>query len=124
VIPAAVPAAVAPAAAPPPPPPPPDFNQLTAADPQFIEQNANLARQNQLTMAQLLNAFKGRAQSYQDNANAHGALFSGAAVNAQRSAAQGYSDQAAQQAQNYAQAQDANRNSVWNRILQQFAGGS
>jgi hypothetical protein len=123
---AGIPLSVAPAVAPAPapPPPPPDFNALTATDPQFIEQNANLARQNQLTMAQLLNAFKGRAQSYQDNANAHGALFSGAAVNAQRSAAQGYSDQAAQQAQNYAQAQDANRNSVWNRILQQFAGGS
>lgn len=106
------------------PPPPPDFNALTLADPQYITGQADAARQNQLAMDQLLKGFKGQAQGYQDNANAHGALFSGAAVNAQRSAAQGYADQSAQQAQNLQSGTHNLYNSVWNRLLQQLAGGS
>jgi len=116
-------AAVAPAP-PPAPPPPPDFNALTLADPQYTTGISDLQRQNQLSMDQLLKQFKGQAQSYQDNANAHGALFSGAAVNAQRSAGQNYADQSAQQAQNLQSGQHNLYNSVWQRLIQQLAGGS
>lgn len=115
----AQPAPVAPAA-----PPAPDFNALVNADPGYITGNADNERQNQLAMQQLLHRFRTTAQGYQDNANAHGALFSGAAVNAQRSAAQGYGDQAAQQAANYAQNQNQIAGSAWQRILNQLAGGS
>lgn len=117
--PAPVAAAPAPVA-----PPPVDFSTLVGTDPEYVTGQADAARQNQLAMDQLLKGFKGQAQSYQDNANAHGALFSGAAVNAQRSAAQGYADQSAQQNANYAQQTHQIRNQVWNRLLSQLAGGS
>lgn len=115
----------APAAAPaaPAPPPRPDFNALTLADPQYTTGVSDLQRQNQLSMDQLLHSFKQTAQGYQDNANAHGALFSGAAVNAQRSAGQGYADQSAQLAQNLQSGQHNLYNSVWQRLLTQLAGG-
>lgn len=117
--PAPVAAAPAPVA-----PPPPNFEALINADPGYTTGNEDNQRQNALAMQRLLQNFKGTAQGYQDNANAHGALFSGAAVNAQRSAAQSYGDQAAQQAANYAQNQNQIAQSAWQRILNQLAGGS
>lgn len=122
-------AAPAPAAAvapppPPPPPPPPDFNALTLSDAQYTTGKQQLEQQNTLTLEQLLKGYKGQAQSYQDNANAHGALFSGAAVNAQRSAAQGYADQQRQQALNYGGAQSQLYQNVFQRLIQQLAGGN
>lgn len=105
-------------------PAPPNFEALLNADPGYITGNQDNVRQNALAMDRLLKSFKGQAQGYQDNANAHGALFSGAAVNAQRSAAQGYEGQAAQQAANYAQNQNSIATNAWQRILQQLAGGS
>lgn len=104
-------------------PPPIDFSTLVGTDPQYIRDQANAKAQNDLNVANLLKAFKGTAQGYQDNANAHGALFSGAAVHAQNYAAQGYADQAAQQAQSYKTGYDNNLSSAWQRILQQYAGG-
>jgi type IV secretory pathway VirB10-like protein len=118
------PAPVAPPAPPAPPPPPPDYEALVNADPNYISAQSDLARQNELAMDRLLKNFKGTAQGYQDNANAHGALFSGAAVNAQRSASQAYTDQSAQQAQDYLGGQHTNKTNAWQRILQQLAGGS
>lgn len=115
----AQPAPVAPVA-----PPPPNFEALINADPGFTTGNQDNQRQNALAMQRLLQNFKTTSQGYQDNANAHGALFSGAAVNAQRSAAQGYEGQAAQQAANYAQNQNQIAQSAWQRILNQLAGGS
>lgn len=105
-------------------PAPPNFDQLLNADPGYITGNQDNVRQNALAMQQLEKNFRTTSQGYQDNANAHGALFSGAAVNAQRSAAQGYGDQAAQQAANYAQNQNSIATNAWQRILQQLAGGS
>lgn len=105
-----------------PPPPPPDFNALTLSDPQYTTGKQQLEQQNQLTLEQLLKGYKGQAQSYQDNANAHNALFSGAAVNAQRSAAQGYADQQRQQALNYGQGQSNLYNNVFQRLIQQLGG--
>lgn len=119
VLPAA-PVAAAPAAA---SPAPVDFNALTLADPQYTTGQADLARQNELAMSQLLHSFRGTAQGYQDNANAHGALFSGAAAHAQNYAAQNYANQSAQQAQNYQSGQHNLYNNVWNRLLTQLAGG-
>lgn len=118
---AAVTAPVA-AVAPAPPPPAPDFNALTLSDAQYTTGKQQLEQQNQLTLEQLLKGYKGQAQSYQDNANAHGALFSGAAVNAQRSAAQGYADQQRQQALNYGQGQSNLYNNVFQRLIQQLGG--
>jgi hypothetical protein len=115
-------AAAAPVA--PPPPPPPDFNALTLSDPQYTVGKQQLEQQNQLTLEQLLKGYKGQAQGYQDNANAHGALFSGAAVNAQRSAAQGYADQQRQQALNYGQQSSGLYQNVFQRLIQQLAGGN
>lgn len=122
--PLAPPAPVAPVApAPPPPPPPPDFNALTLADAQYTTQQNQINQQNQLTLEQLLKGYKGTAQGYQDNANAHGALFSGAAVNAQTQAAQQYADQQRQQALNKQGQDSTNYNNVFQRLIQQLAGG-
>jgi hypothetical protein len=118
------PAPAAPAAAPAAPPPPPDFNSLTLNDAQYTTGINDLTRQNDLTLAQLLKGYKGSAQSSQDNANAHGALFSGAAVNAQTHLAQDYADQQAQQAQNFLSGEHGLYNSVYQRLVQQLAGGS
>jgi hypothetical protein len=121
----AAPAPVAPAApVAPPPPPPPDFNALTLADAQYTTQQNQINQQNTLTLEQLLKGYKGQAQGYQDNANAHGALFSGAAVNAQRSAAQSYADQQRQQALNKQGADSQNYQNVFQRLIQQLAGGN
>lgn len=117
--------APAPLQAPPPPAPaapPPDFDALTKADPQYIAAQADRNRQNQLALQALQQGFARNSQGYQDNANAHGALFSGAAVNAQRSAAQSYADQQAQQAAAYLQGQHQDYSTAWTRILQQLAG--
>lgn len=120
----AAPLAPAAVAAPAPPPPPPiDFNALTLTDPQYTTGKNQLEQQNQITLEQLLKGYRGQAQGYQDNANAHGALFSGAAVNAQRSAAQSYADQQRQQALNYGGQQSNLYFDVWNRLKQQLAGG-
>jgi hypothetical protein len=126
VVSGAMPQPFAPPAPPPAPvaPPPPDFNALINADPGYTTGNEDNLRQNKLAMDRLLQNFKTTSQGYQDNANAHGALFSGAAVNAQRSAGQSYSDSAAQQAANYAQNQNQIYTSAWQRILNQLAGGS
>lgn len=118
VLPAAAPAA--PAA---PAPPAPDFNALTLTDPQYTTGVSDLQRNNDLAMQRLLHGFQGTSQSYQDNANAHNALFSGAAVHAQNYAAQNYADQSAQQAQNLQSGQHALYTNVWNRLLTQLAGG-
>jgi hypothetical protein len=120
----APPALAAPAAAPAAPPPPPDFNALTLSDPQYTTGINDLTRQNDLTLAQLLKGYRGSAQGAQDNANAHGALFSGAAVNAQNHLAQGYADQQAQQAQNLLGGEHNLYSNVYQRLLQQLAGGA
>lgn len=105
-------------------PPPPDFNALTLADPQYIAAQADRAAQNKLALDALAKGFAQTSQSYQDNANHHGALFSGAAVHAQNYAGQQYADQQAQQAANNLQGQHGDYSAAWQRILQQLAGGS
>lgn len=103
--------------------PPPDYQTLINADPGYIDATADRNRQNQLALEALRHGFAQSAQGSQDNANSHGALFSGAAVNAQRSIAQSYADQQAQQAANYAQGGHQDRTAAWQRILAQLAGG-
>lgn len=105
-------------------PPPPDFNTLVNGDPGYIDATADRAAQNKLALDALQKGFAQTSQGYQDNANAHGALFSGAAVNAQRYAGQQYADQQAQQAANNLQGQHGDYSAAWQRILQQLAGGS
>lgn len=116
----APPAPYAPAA---PTPPPVDFSSLVGTDPQYIREQALNQNQNQLSMQHLLNSFRQNAQSSQDSFNAHGGLFSGAAVNAQRYAGQQFADASAQQAQNANTAGSNSLSSAWQRILQQYAGG-
>lgn len=117
-----LPVAAAPAPAIP-APPPVDFNAMTLADPQYTTGVSDLNRQNELAMHQLMNQFKQTSQGYQDNANAHNALFSGAAVHAQNYAGQQFADQSAQQAQNLQSGQHNLYSNVFQRLLQQLAGG-
>lgn len=122
---APAPVQAAPVAPPaPPPPPPPDFNALTLADPQYIAAQQDRQRQNALALQALQQGFAQTGQSYQDNANRHGALFSGAAVHAQNYNAQNYANQQAQQAANNLQGQHGDFSAAWQRILNQFAGGA
>lgn len=113
----AAPAAAAPAAA-----PPPDFNALVNADPNYINAEADRNAANQRALEALRHGFAQTAQSYQDQANSHGGLFSGPAVNAQRNLAQQYTQQQAGQAAGNLQAQHANIGGAWQRILNQLAG--
>jgi hypothetical protein len=115
----------APGAPPPaaPGPPPIDFSTLVGNDPDYIRQKAQIEAQNRMTMDALLKGFHQNRQGYQDNANSHGALFSGAAVNAQKYAAQQYTDQAAQQSLNYQGAAGSALSDAWKRILAQLASG-
>lgn len=107
-----------------PAPPPLDFSTLVGTDPQYIREQALNKNQSSLDVASLLHAFRGNAQNSQDSFNAHNGLFSGAAINAQRNIAQGYANQSAQQAQN-ANTRDSNSlSAAWQRILNQYAGGT
>lgn len=116
-----LPAPAAPAA--PAPPPAFDFSTLVGTDPQYIRDKNVVEQQHNLNIQNLLNTFKQTAQGYQDNANAHGALFSGAAVNAQRAAGQQYADQSAQQAQNYGTAFSNTTGAAWQRLLGLYTPG-
>lgn len=113
-----------PAAAPPPPPPPPvDYWSLARSDPQFTRGDADLQAANTAAQAALLHGFRQNSQSYQDNANAHNALFSGAAVNAQRTAAQNFANQSAAQARSLQSGENTLQSAVFQRLLQGLAGG-
>lgn len=104
------------------PVPPPDFNALVNADPNYINAEADRNAANQRALEALRHGFAQTAQSYQDQANSHGGLFSGPAVNAQRNLAQQYTQQQAGQAAGNLQAQHANIGNAWQRILNQLAG--
>lgn len=114
-------APVAPVA--PPPPPPPDFNALTLVDPQYTTGKNLLDQQNTINQDALLRGFRTTAQGRQDEANSHGALFSGAAVNAQRGAAQDYERAGAQNTLGYQRDDATLKNNVFQRLIQQLAGG-
>lgn len=118
------PAAPAPPAPPAAPAPPPiDFSTVVGNDPQYIREQALNSNANQIALDQLAKQFATTRQGYQDNANAHGALFSGAAVHGQNYAAQNYADQSRQQAQNANTTASNSLASAWQRILTQYAGG-
>ena len=122
----AAPAAPAPPAAPAAPAAPPapiDFNALALTDPEYTTGQQRLGAQNTLTLESLLKGYKQTSQGYQDQANSRGALFSGAAVNAQKYAAQQYADQQRQQALNLGQSDAELKRAVFNRLIQQLAGG-
>lgn len=116
-------AAPAPVAAAAPAPPPPDFDALTKADAGYTQGISDINRQNQYTLEDLLKGYLGRSQGYQDNANAHGALFSGAAVNAQNSAADAYKQAGERQAAGVLSQKNNLYNNVFQRLIQQLAGG-
>lgn len=120
------PVAPAPAPLPPPPPPPPpiNFDALTKSDAGFTQGNADIDRLNSYSLADMLKGYLGQSQGLQDNANAHGALFSGAAVNAQRNAAQAYTDAGERQAANVTSQKANLYNSIFDRLKQQLAGGA
>lgn len=120
--PPAVPVAPAAPAAPAVAPAPINFEALTWNDPQFTTGREYLERQNQINQDALLRGFRQAAQGYQDNANARGALFSGAAVNAQNQASAGYARQAEQATRDYFKQGADLKFSVFNRLLQQLAG--
>lgn len=113
--------------APPPvaPPPPIDFNAETLKDPEFTTGQALLARNNTMNLKTLKDAFLRNTQGAQDNANAHGALFSGAAANAQAHLTDDYANPVngalAQQALNFDQGGHGLYFSVFNRLKQQAA---
>lgn len=102
--------------------PPVDFSTLVGSDPQYTREQALLKQQQDQAMRALQQGFAQQSQGYQDQANSHGALFSGAAVHAQQYAAQQASDQAAQQGLNYSQNAGNSLSSAWQRILNQLAG--
>lgn len=122
-----VPAPVAaPAAVTPPPPPPPiDFNAMTLTDPEYQRGHAQLVAQNTMNLKTLGDAFQRNRQSSYDNANAHGALFSGAAANAQGSIKDAYDNpvngQLAQQALDFDRGGSGLYFSVFNRLKQSLA---
>lgn len=115
-----IPAAPAPAAAPA-APAPLDFNALTLSNPQYTTGEADLANSNTLALHAIQQALATNSQASQDNANAHGALFSGAAVHGQNYVAQQAADQTAQQTQNYLQSQHTLYNNVFSTLLGQLA---
>lgn len=104
-------------------PPPPTFNDLTLADSGFQTGRNLLDRDNTLTTAALRKAWLGHTQSLQDNANAHGALFSGARVQADTNATQDYADAQGRQALNYDKGGHDLYYSVFNRLVNQLGGG-
>lgn len=114
--------ALAPVAPPPPAPAPVNFDALIWNDPQFTTGRQYLERQNQVNQDALMRGFRQTAQSYQDNANAHGALFSGAAVNAQNQASSDYTRQVDQATRDYFKQGADLKFSVFQRLLQQLAG--
>lgn len=115
----AAPAPAAPAASAAPAATPFDFASAALNDPEYTTGQALLARQNTMNLKALKQAWLGRGQQYQDSANAHGALFSGAAVNAQRSNDQGYADQQAQQALDFDKGGSGLYFTVFNRLKDQ-----
>lgn len=118
IVAAAAPAPVAAPAA----PAPPNFSALINADPNYINAEADRASANQRALQALQQGFAQTSQSAQDNANHHGALFSGAAVNAQRYLAQQNTQQQEAQAASNLQQQHGNIAAGWQRILNQIAG--
>lgn len=117
---AVAPPAAAPAPAPAPPPAPLDFNALAINDPEYTTGQALLARQNTMNIKALRDAWMGSGQQAQDSANAHGSLFSGAAVNAQVHNDQAYADAQAKQALDFDQGGHGLYFSVFNRLKQQL----
>lgn len=107
-----------------PPPPPLNFKALTEGDSEYIEGKNLLSRQNQLSKDALAAAFARDSQSSQDSFNAHGALYSGAAANAQKSLARSNDAAALQQALDYDQGGHNLYHSVFNRLVNQLGGGS
>jgi len=105
------------------PPPRADYWSLAMSDPQYTTGNADLQRQNDAAVAQLQRNFAQTSQGYQDNANAHNALFSGAAAHAQNYEAQNYANQASAQAQALQAGQHNLQAQVFQRLLTQLAGG-
>ncbi len=125
----AAPAAAAPAAA----APPVDYWNAAKLDPQYMTGLADLIAQNNSLVGDpnvkgdigtLGRGWQTQSQGYQDNANAHGALFSGAAVHAQNYAGQQYADQQAAQARNLLSGEHTLQSNVFNRMLSQLAGTS
>lgn len=108
---------------PPPPPPPPDWNALVNADQGYKDSMSDLQRQNKLSTDALAFAFGRNKQSSYDAYNAHGGLFSGAAANAQKSIAAANEQANLQQALNYDQGGHNIYSSVFQRLVQQLAGG-
>lgn len=116
--------AAGPAPAAPAPPAPIDFNAETLRDPEYLRGQAQLAAQNTMTLKSLSDSFQRNRQSAYDNANARGALLSGAAVNAQGSLKDAYDNPVngalAQQALNYDQGGSGLYFSVFNRLKAQL----
>lgn len=124
VPPPAAPAAAPAPAAPAPPPPPPDYWALAEVDPRYIQGKGLLDRRNQMDTQSLNDAFAQQGQSSQDAFNAHGALFSGAAINAQRNIAQQKADAASRQALGYDQNLHDLRWNTFNSLINQIANPS
>lgn len=101
---------------------PVDYWAASAADPQYITGDADLKAANQASLASLQKGFLGQAQGYQDNANANGALFSGAAIHAQNYAAQNYADAQAAQARSLLSGEHSLQSAVFTRMLSQLSG--
>lgn len=120
----AAPAAAAPAAPAAAPAAPVDYWAASKLDPQYMTGDADLQAANQASLASLQKGFLGQAQSYQDNANAHNALFSGAAVHAQNYAAQNYADAQAANARNLLSGEHTLQANVFNRMLTNLSGVS
>lgn len=106
-----------PAAPPPPPPPPPDYWALSLVDPQYTAGKGLIERSNTMNLQSLSDAWKQQGQAYQDNANRHGALFSGASINAQRHNDQAHTDAVARQALTHDQNLNDLRWGVFNRLV-------
>lgn len=125
VPPPAAPAPAAPAPPPPPPPPPPpDYWALAETDPRYIQGKGLLDRRNQMDTTSLNNAWAQQGQSSQDSFNAHGGLFSGAAINAQRGINQQHTDAAARQQLGYDQNLHDLRWQTFNSLINQIANPS
>lgn len=101
---------------------PVDYWAASALDPQYITGDADLKAANQASLASLQKGFLGQAQGYQDNANAHGALFSGAAIHSQNYAAQNYADAQAAAARNLLSGEHTLQSAVFTRMLSQLSG--
>lgn len=95
----------------------PDWKSLVANDPEGILQHQYLDQDNTLTTAALRKAWLQHTQASQDSYNAHGALFSGAAANANRSIASDYDADSARQALTYDKGGHDINTSVFNRLM-------